>query len=167
MSLMLAVMGDTETGLYVAADVVPVYRSMLHLADIITPNHFELELLAECTVTIQNLDTVLDTLRQRYRIPNIVITSMPTPDGLLCISSSPSEKKIYTVTQIEGYFSGVGDLFSAMILARYQGDLSLAVGQALNTVQNILKSTDAGIDMASRELRIVQNPHFITDTSTY
>lgn len=40
---MEAVMGDIGTGLYVSPDVVPVYQEMLHDADIITPNHFELE----------------------------------------------------------------------------------------------------------------------------
>jgi pyridoxine kinase len=35
-------MGDAGT-LYVADDVVPAYRSMLHLATIITPNWFEVE----------------------------------------------------------------------------------------------------------------------------
>ena len=159
-------MGDTETGLYVAPDVVPVYRSMLHLADIITPNHVELELQAEEKVTTDNLDAVLSSLRQRYSIPNIVISSMPTPNGLLCVASSPNETKTFAIPPIKGYFTGVGDLFSAMVLARYQGDLSLAVGQALNTVQNILKSIH-GTDMASRELRIVQNPHYITDTTSY
>lgn len=38
-----AVMGDIGTGLYVSPDVIPVYRSMLGDATIITPNHFELE----------------------------------------------------------------------------------------------------------------------------
>lgn len=37
-----AVMGDGGR-LYVAPDVVPVYRSMLPLATIITPNYFEVE----------------------------------------------------------------------------------------------------------------------------
>lgn len=36
-------MGDIGKGLYVAEDVVPIYRGMLGSADIITPNAFELE----------------------------------------------------------------------------------------------------------------------------
>lgn len=126
-----------------------------------------IRLLAECKINLDNLESVLQDIRRRYSIPNIVISSMPTASGLVCVSSSPSDTKLFEIPQIEGYFSGVGDLFSAMVLARYHGDLALAVGQALNTVQNILKSTDRGKDMASRELRIVQNPHYITDTATY
>jgi hypothetical protein len=39
----LAVMGDVGKGLYVAEDVVPIYRQLLNLASIITPNQFETE----------------------------------------------------------------------------------------------------------------------------
>lgn len=38
-----AVMGDIGTGLYVSPDVVPVYKRLLNLATIITPNQFEAE----------------------------------------------------------------------------------------------------------------------------
>jgi hydroxymethylpyrimidine/phosphomethylpyrimidine kinase len=38
-----AVMGDIGKGLYVAEDVVPIYRSLLSQATIITPNQFETE----------------------------------------------------------------------------------------------------------------------------
>lgn len=38
-----AVMGDIGKGLYVAEDVVPIYRQMLAQATIITPNQFEAE----------------------------------------------------------------------------------------------------------------------------
>lgn len=39
--LIAAVMGDIGTGLYVSPDVVPVYKDMLKMATIITPNQFE------------------------------------------------------------------------------------------------------------------------------
>lgn len=38
----VAVMGDAGK-LYVAADVIPIYRDMLPLATIISPNWFEVE----------------------------------------------------------------------------------------------------------------------------
>lgn len=41
--LVKAVMGDIGTGLYVSRDVVPLYKEMLNLATIITPNQFEVE----------------------------------------------------------------------------------------------------------------------------
>jgi pyridoxal/pyridoxine/pyridoxamine kinase len=47
----LAVMGDAGK-LYVAADVIPVYRQMLPLARIITPNWFEVEYVYHSTSRI-------------------------------------------------------------------------------------------------------------------
>jgi pyridoxine kinase len=38
-----AVMGDVGRGLYVSPEVVPVYKRMLRMATIITPNQFEVE----------------------------------------------------------------------------------------------------------------------------
>ncbi len=40
---MIAVMGDVGKGLYVSSDVVPIYKNMLRLATVITPNQFEAE----------------------------------------------------------------------------------------------------------------------------
>ena len=36
-------MGDIGRGMYVSEQVIPIYKSMLNLATIVTPNHFELE----------------------------------------------------------------------------------------------------------------------------
>jgi pyridoxine kinase len=36
-------MGDIGKGLYVSEDVVPIYKRMLSLATVITPNQFEVE----------------------------------------------------------------------------------------------------------------------------
>lgn len=40
-------MGDIGKGLYVAEDVVPIYRSLLSQATIITPNQFETEYVGQ------------------------------------------------------------------------------------------------------------------------
>ena len=39
----VAVMGDVGKGLYVSEDVIPIYKDMLRLATVITPNQFEVE----------------------------------------------------------------------------------------------------------------------------
>lgn len=38
-----AVMGDIGKGLYVSEEVVPIYKDLLRIATIITPNQFEVE----------------------------------------------------------------------------------------------------------------------------
>jgi pyridoxal/pyridoxine/pyridoxamine kinase len=37
-----AVLGDAG-GLYVSADIIPIYKELLHYSSIITPNWFEVE----------------------------------------------------------------------------------------------------------------------------
>lgn len=72
---------------------------------------------------------------------------------LLCISSSrsgPGRNPVVhacTVPMIPGYFSGVGDLFSALVLAHLDLDgespLSDAVGKALSKTHCIVQLTHA------------------------
>ncbi|KAG6878884.1 hypothetical protein C0992_006897 [Termitomyces sp. T32_za158] len=138
------VMGDAGK-LYVAADVIPVYREMLPLATIISPNWFEVETLTDIKLEdLPSLRKALSVLHERYRVPNVVISSIPLTswlssalpsviehpsdtEQLLCIASSFSPEHaqgrpvVYaqSVPLIPGYFSGVGDLFSALLLAHF------------------------------------------------
>lgn len=126
---------------------------------------------------LPSLRKALRILHEEYRVPNIVISSIPLRDWLLdclpedirpsmssddgfllCISSSadksdsgPSIVHASTVPTIPGYFSGVGDLFSALVLAHYDttsdalqpGDtpVSAAASQALSKTHGILSLT--------------------------
>lgn len=137
------VMGDAGR-LYVAADVIPVYREMLPLATIITPNWFEVEILTGVQLNdFASLRKALSILHLQYHVPNAVISSIPLKqwlvdalpplirpphgDHLLCITSSvtdaplsssaPSLVHAQWVPTIPGYFSDVRDLFSALLLA--------------------------------------------------
>jgi pyridoxine kinase len=221
--LFLAVMGDAGH-LYVAPDVIPVYRKMLPLATIITPNWFEVEwvsylfffLLFKTTsfriltdIKLENLAALqraLKILHEQYNVPNVVITSIPlsswlstalptsirplpstipssrssssssssrstsplssisvdrdvaTDAYLLCISStidqishtstSLSTVHAQIVPLIPGYFSGVGDLFSALLLAHFHPSsssistpLSHASSLALSKTHSLLRLT--------------------------
>jgi pyridoxine kinase len=108
-------------------------------------------------------------------VSNIVISSMPAPPelgsdaDLVCIASTPTATFSFVFPKIDGYFSGVGDLFSALVLARFQGDLCLAVGQALLCVQRILKRTSkhAGDSMQSKELHIIASQSDILDIAAW
>ncbi|ESK96407.1 pyridoxine kinase [Moniliophthora roreri MCA 2997] len=146
------VMGDSGR-LYVAPDVIPVYKSMLPLATIITPNWFEVETLTDTPLTsLSALRSALNVLHTTYRVPHVVISSIPLQawladalptnikpldsnqgQYLLCIASSrQNEQKsmVYaqTVPLLPGYFSGVGDLFSALLLGHYHPSESLEIG---------------------------------------
>ena len=92
-----------------------------------------------------SLHKVLDILHHKYQVPHVVISSIPlrqwlrgilppndhpipteedAEDQLLCMTSSrvpgqDTESSVHSacVPLIPGYFSGVGDLFSALVLA--------------------------------------------------
>jgi len=181
--LMDPVIGDGGR-MYVAPDVVPVYRSMLPLATVITPNYFEVEILTDIELKdITSLRRALTLLHDQYQVPNVVISSMPLQqwlidvlpeamrppkitsedDGyLLCLCSSTVHlegKKGLSVVHAQfvpllpGYFAGVGDLFSALLLGHFHSEdlpegesppqtpLSYATSMALTKTHGVLKST--------------------------
>ncbi|PPQ70846.1 hypothetical protein CVT24_001053 [Panaeolus cyanescens] len=198
------VMGDAGR-LYVAPDVVPVYREMLPLATIITPNWYEAELLSQVELKdMASLRRALSILHQQYHVPNVVISSIPLtpwlvnalpkairPENfdsskyLLCISSSTSAQALshthllahspengaamstvhaQCVPLIPGYFSGVGDLFSALLLGHFHPTdtpdnlnattLSSAVSQALTKTHAVLLLTQGQAQNLPEEERL-------------
>ncbi|KAI0701478.1 Ribokinase-like protein [Cytidiella melzeri] len=180
------VLGDSGK-LYVSPDVIPIYRSMLPLSTIITPNWFEVEVLTEVRLTdLSSLQRALTILHMEHHVPNVVISSIPLrrwlrdalpqnlqpptcdeiadTDFLLSIVSSTEGRTagnaLSTVHAryipcLSGYFSGVGDLFSALVLAHYEPPkiaplspwdgsttvIAYAVSQALSKTHAILKMT--------------------------
>ncbi|KAH8794592.1 Ribokinase-like protein [Flagelloscypha sp. PMI_526] len=160
------VMGDAGR-MYVAPDVIPVYQSLLKSATIITPNWFEVEVLTGTSLKdLGSLRQALTTLHEKYGVPNVVISSIPlepwlsailppnvlpseNSSHLLCIASSKStspapEVQVQTVPLLPGYFSGVGDLFSALLLAHFHtgpGGLAHAASHALAKTHAILRRT--------------------------
>jgi len=123
---------------------------MLSLATVITPNWYEVELLTNVKLEdFSSLRRALEILHKHYRVLNVVISSIPLKPWLLealpseirpsaeddteylvCISSesssdfSPDQELSSVHAQcvpfLPGYFSGVGDLFSALLMAHFQ-----------------------------------------------
>ncbi len=122
---------------------------------------------------IASLRHAIRTLHQTYHIPHVVISSIPlkpwlfdslpaharppsghTSEFLACIASSQeaSNTAVYTscFPCLPGYFSGVGDLFSALVLAHFDDTrptapgetaLSRAVSQAVSKTHAMLVLT--------------------------
>ena len=137
------VMGDMDRGMYVNPDVLPIYRRMLHLSSIICPNQFEAQVLAGLEITsLATLKEALVKLHDEYQVPHVLITSLDLgaedlkaigaaaqmPDGkpaMLLVGSTwdRSSKQLQPwflqFPSLGEYFSGVGDLFSALTVARF------------------------------------------------
>ncbi|GMM51386.1 putative pyridoxal kinase [Starmerella bacillaris] len=173
------VMGD-EGRLYVKEDVIPVYKKILKsgLVTLITPNHFEVEVLTGIQLNSkENVIKALDFMHREYNIEHIVISSVPhaTDNTILLTIGSTINEKPFVIRQskIQSYFTGTGDLFAALLLDsvhRYGlSNLAIATTRAISIVSKTLKRTYEfglsknvpGCKMADKsmkfyELRLVQ-----------
>ena len=123
------VMGDNGK-LYVADDVVPAYKQLLHHADLILPNQFEAELLSGVKiVSMETLHEAIQVLHEQFQVPHVVITSvsLASPDhpesSLSVVGSSRTstgKARAFKIVfpAIDCYFSGTGDMFGALMVVR-------------------------------------------------
>ncbi|KAI4746859.1 Ribokinase-like protein [Aureobasidium sp. EXF-12298] len=125
------VMGD-EGKIYVSEEVVPAYKSLLRDADLILPNQFEAELLSGVTITdFKSLAEAIRVLHHSHRVPHIIITSVRLPHDTeqgeepeLSIVGSTADSNFnprlfrLKVPAFPVFFSGTGDMFAALMVAR-------------------------------------------------
>ncbi|KIW62658.1 pyridoxal kinase, variant [Phialophora macrospora] len=126
------VMGD-QGRLYVAEDIVPAYRALIREADLILPNQFEAELLSG--VSISSLSGVANAIRTLHAVhgtSHVVVTSVrvgaatdanANPSTLTVVGSTKKQDGQARLFKIEVpvldcYFSGTGDMFAALMVAR-------------------------------------------------
>ncbi|KAJ2784336.1 putative pyridoxal kinase [Coemansia linderi] len=160
------VLGD-DNALYVPQELVAMYRDILcPLAKLVLPNQFEAEQLTEMRITsVQDAKLACDKLHS-FGVPNVVITSIAV-DGdhsqLHLIGSERSQESgathqfIISFPKLDGYFTGSGDFFAAMVLARHAslapqfGDGRLG---ALARACELATATQAGVMGATREYQV-------------
>lgn len=114
------VLGDDPTGLYVPAAAAEAIRdSLLPVADILTPNRFELGWLSGLPVgSVAQALTAAEALRRASGPSRIHVTSVPVSDaetGVLSIGDGPA--RLWRTPRLGGVPHGAGDVFSAMVAA--------------------------------------------------
>ena len=191
------VMGDNGR-IYVAEDTVPVYKNLLKDADLILPNQFEAELLSDVKIhDLASMKQAITKLHQAHRLPHIIITSIrlpqstsPTPSttendlaatAKLTIigstSTSDYQPRLFriTVPALPIFFSGTGDMFAALMVARLRQaaseagllatqhwrspddvtptelPLAQAAEKVLASMHSVLRDTAAQYDAAARQ----------------
>ncbi|KAK4510130.1 uncharacterized protein ATC70_006302 [Mucor velutinosus] len=157
------VMGDGDA-LYVAPEIVPLYRHIMQYADVVTPNQFEAETLTETKIT--SLEEACQVAKKLHSLgsPNVVITTLSLPlkdvpievqletsseESLYCLSSQQindgtTEQYLIAFPTYEGYFTGTGDLFSSLAVAHFarkENSLIEAVFKVICSVNAITKNT--------------------------
>ncbi len=156
------VMGDDDLGVFVRPELIPIFRDQLvPLAAVITPNQYELELLAGVSARSQaELGAAMTVLHQRGTgaaavtgcvlddtIPGWVETTAWSPDGI-----SRTAKLRLPIRPC-----GTGDLFTALLAARFCAGDSLgdAARAATEEITAVLERTHI---VGTEEMRIIGFP---------
>ena len=139
------VMGDTGPGLYVPAELLPVYKDqILPLADVCLPNQFEAELLTDKKITSEEEAREVMELLHDMGPATVILSSteLGNEQFLLGLASS-RVGGVRTVVRVNipkfpASFVGTGDLFTALCtawLTKTAGDLRLTLEKTIGTMQ--------------------------------
>ncbi|KAI4897364.1 hypothetical protein NFI96_017351 [Prochilodus magdalenae] len=184
------VLGD-HGSMYVPQNLYPVYKDkVVPVADIITPNQFEAELL-----TGKNISTEKDAVEVMDLLHNmgpdtVVITSSDLPPRLgdrflvslgsqrivMPDGTSSTQRIRIEVPKVDAVFVGTGDLFAALLLAwthHYPTDLKTACEKTFSVMHHVIQRTISYAhemagpgrrpSPAQLELRMVQSKADIED----
>lgn len=161
------VMGDVGRGMFVKPGIPAYLRDeVVPRADIVTPNHFELDFLAGRTTT--TLDQVLDAVDAvRATGPrDVLVTSVlhtdSAPDTLDVVAVSDAGAWAVTTPLLPISPNGCGDITSALYLAhlRTTGSPARAAELTTSSVYAVLEATLAA---GTREIQLVAAQDAIAD----
>ncbi len=148
------VIGDVGRGVYVRPGIPEFMRDqVVPRAQIVTPNHFELDYLTgRTTSTVAEVLEAADALRATG--PDVVLVTSTVlaggdPDEILMLVVAADGAWQVTTPRLERSFTGSGDLTAALFLAHYlQGDdVGRAMGRTADVVYSLLRATtEAGSD---------------------
>jgi pyridoxine kinase len=166
------VIGDVGRGVFVRPGIEEFLRDVaVPAADLITPNHFELDLLAGTTTT--SLDAVKDAVAAVQALgPRVVLTTSlvtdDTPDDCVDLLAAEGGRFHRVRTPRLGVsVNGAGDAVAALFLAHWlrTGSPAEALGRAAASVFGLLQRTE---DAGSREILLVAaQDEFVAPTRTF
>lgn len=170
------VMGD-HGKMYVPEELLPLYKErIIPLADIVTPNQFEAELLTG--LKIENEADAIKAMEwfHQHGVKTVVLSStdLGNEDELIGLASSTltgsANRLRVGIPRLPANFTGTGDLFAALLLAwmhHSSNDLKTSVENTLDTMQAILQRTlksaqmeageDVPLSVRNLELKLVQS----------
>ncbi len=161
------VMGDVGRGMFVRPGIPEFMRDrVVPAADVVTPNHFELDFLAGTTST--TLPELLEAAdRVRASGPSVVLVTSTiledTPQDALDMVAVSAEGAWRTRTpRLAVSPPGAGDLTAAVFLANLLEGHALPVALA-RTTSSVFAVVEATAEAGEREMRIIQTQDRLAD----
>jgi pyridoxine kinase len=161
------VLGDIDTGLYVKPGIDAFFRERaIPAADLVTPNHFELELLTGGKV--KTLDEALKASRSLLKGPRLVLlTSLRRDDAgdgpeegieMLAVSKDTAWRIATPLIPFDVMPNGTGDAVAALFAAHWleSGDVGRALEMSTASIFAVLEETRR---LGERELQLVAAQH--------
>ena len=169
------VMGDNGE-MYVPKDLLPIYREeIVPLADIVTPNQYEVELLTEKKICSEDdIWCAVEWFHER-NIDTVAISSseLGEPGHLRAYLSKRNGPRYALDIPKQGAdisFTGTGDLFASLFLAHsyHSKELGHALESTIASLQAVIKRTIAAmpdevragkrkVTSHERELKLIQS----------
>ena len=161
------VMGDVGRGMFVRPGIPELMRDqVVPAADVITPNHFELDFLAgRTTRTVAEVLEAVDAVRATGPA-TVLVTSVlteDTPEGTVeVLTVSPEGAWAVRTPLLPLSPNGCGDVTAAVFLAHLlrTGDARTALARVTATVYGILEAT---LEAGTREIQLVAAQDVIAD----
>ena len=151
--------GDVGRGVFVRPGIEEFLRDVaVPAADLVTPNHFELDLLSGTTT--DSIAAVKDAVAAVHALgPRVVLTTSlvtdDTPDDAVDLLASEGGRHYRVRTpRLDVSVNGAGDAIAALFLAHWLDTRSAgeALGRAAASVFGLLAMTE---DAGSREILLV------------
>lgn len=154
------VMGDVGRGMYVLPGIPEFVRdNVVAVADILTPNHYELNFLTgrDATKTVDEVIEAAHDLREvgpEVVLVTSVVTEEAAPDTVTMVAVNSEGAWSVTTPLLGRTFTGSGDLTTSIFLAALfeSGSVSDAVGRTADVVYSVLERTT---QLDRRELALV------------
>ncbi len=153
------VMGDMDQGLYVRDDIPDFIRTRaLRVADIVTPNQFELGLLTGVDTGIEEGLLAAIDLTHAMGVSSVLVTSVQsddTPDDCIDMVASGTDGRYRLRTPLLPVsVNGAGDAVAALFLAHLlrEGATEAALARAGSSIHGVLKLT---AERGSQEILLV------------
>jgi pyridoxine kinase len=166
------VIGDVGRGVFVRPGIPEFMRDVaVPAADVVTPNHFELDFLSGATT--RSLDEVKSAVAAVHALgPRVVLTTSletdDTPGDAVDLLASEGGRHFRVRTpRLDVSVNGAGDAIAALFLAHWLASrgAGTALGAAAASVHGLLAATERA---RSREILLVAaQEEFVTPSRTF